>query len=177
MKLLCLLLSILFFACSTGVPVVEQRMLARKLIDQGVLHLRSGNLAEARAVFLMAGEIEQNAQFYDALGSLAFAEQKYLAAEKYFILAYQQDNDYFNALGNLAVLYDILGERKLADELYQQVIKKDPKNFKFRNNFAVFLYDYYSKRGQSSDLAKEEFLKAKNLFPADTIVKNLGMIK
>ena len=48
---------------------------------------------------------------------------------------------------NLAVIYEELGERMLAKEMYQETLKYNPDHYKARVNIAIIL----EKEGQSKE--------------------------
>lgn len=160
---LVLLLLMMNFACvpiADGSRDLDQRMLALELIDQGTRHLRAGSLVRAEAAFKMSSELVGSAAAWDGLGCVAFRSGDKKAAEEYFWKAYQVDRNYVNALGNLALLYDLEGLETEASRLYKLALEQKPQNFQIRNNFAVFSYEYSNKGESSRARSKRELMKA-----------------
>ena len=114
---------------------------ANELIDQGVLLLRAGQLDQAEASFAVAQEIADFAAALDGLGCIALLRGNYTRAERLFRRAYEMDDSYDHVLGNLALLYEMQGDRAQAKHFYKHALSDNPKSFRFRNNFAIFLYE------------------------------------
>jgi Flp pilus assembly protein TadD len=170
---------ILFTGCMATVPPVnfEDRMLSLDLIDQGTRHLRAGELAEAKASFLMSFELQASAVAVDGLGCVAFRAGDYPAAEQYFWRALEMDEDYSNSLGNLALLYDVQKQPLRAKKFYKQAIAEDPKNIRFRNNLAVLLLENDSGDRITRAIAREELLKAASIVKHSIIEDNIARTK
>lgn len=146
---------------------------SQRLVDQGTFFLRQGKFAEARAAFSMAREISGSPIALDGLGCVAMLEGRYEVAQRYFISAYQKDNQYTNALANLALLYELYGYSAEAETLYRQVLGEEPRNFRARNNFAAFMHD----NGHQYDIVvSDELNKAFSLTPHPLIKANLSLI-
>jgi len=174
------------FSGCTGVVVAPDSSAVSeslKLVDQGTLHLRDGALDQAQASFEMAWEIGSQAAALDGLGCVAFMREDYPSAEQYFVQAYQQDPDYSNSLGNLALLYEKHGLSNDALQLYERAIEEDPKNIRSRNNFAGFLASGKAANGNSqlrkadSQRAKRELQRAAALANNPIINENIGRLK
>lgn len=155
----------------------EDKLKALQLIDQGTLHLREGNLEDAKASFILSNDINESAAATDGLGCVSFMKQDYIEAEKLYIKAYRMEDNYFNSLANLALLYEQTHSKKEARKLYELAVNANPTNFKIRSNFGAFLYDNYSKNSDESALGKEELYKAKNILPAKIITDNIKLIE
>lgn len=179
-KLLLFVLITLLSACAPmnmGATLVEQQE-ARELIDKGTAHLREYELEDAQAAFSLAVELAELPAAYDGLGCVALLAGEYKIAEQYFVYAYNKDENYKNALGNLAYLYEIRGFKIRARQLYLAAIEENPGNFRFRNNFAAFLVDdkYSSSRSVDLTRAKTELFKAQALFKHKVISDNLKQL-
>lgn len=164
---------ILMGCASSKTPTLDDMRQSRRLIDQGTLFLRQGKLTEARASFDMAREIDSAPSTLDGLGCVAMLEKRFELAQKYFIQAYQKDNQYTEALGNLALLYDLQGYHHEAEVLYRRALDQDPKNFRIRNNFAAFLHD---NKNQYDIVVSDELGKAFSLVPHPLIETNLNFV-
>lgn len=114
---------------------------AQRLIDQGVLHLRSNDLSRAEASFFAAYELQPTAPALDGLGSVSLLRKEYESAERFFRQAIQHDGRYPRAYGNLALLLEITGRRREALHYYRVAITLDPEIVAIRNNYAALLYD------------------------------------
>lgn len=170
-------LSLTFFlsACAVTVPQIsmEDQSEAERLVNQGTAFLRAGNVADAKSSFNVALELTQEAAAWDGLGCVAFFEGKLEDAERYYFRALQIDSSYIDALGNLALLYEAKGEVAKAEYYYQKAIELDPKNYRVRNNYAVFLKEVRGK----SELSKSELNKAKIIAPHAVIEDNLHKVR
>ncbi|MDC0357833.1 hypothetical protein OAO01_03385 [Oligoflexia bacterium] len=145
---------------------------ALRLIDQGTAQLRGRKLDQAEASFTVAAETAPLPAAYDGLGCVALVRGDYVRAEKLLWRAYNMGDPYDHALGNLALLYEAQGLKEKAAALYLDAMKKNPKNFRLRNNFAVFLVDNYSE-SERYIMAVDELLKAQALAKHPLIEENL----
>ena len=141
-------------------------------IDKGVLKLREGELEEAKAAFKVSLELNPSAAAYDGLGCVAIMEKRYSDAETLLWKAYNMDRQYDHVLGNLAFLYEAKGEIQTAKRFYLEAIDKNPSQFRFRNNFAAYLWDHES-YGNSSRGALEQLRKARSLSDDELIQQNI----
>ena len=165
---------IMLLGCVSGKqPSLDDMRESRRLVNQGTLFLRQGLLDQARASFSMARELDGSAAAIDGLGCVAMLEQRFEIAQRYFIRAYELDNNYADALGNLALLYELYGYLNEAETLYRRALAIDPKNFRTRNNYAAFLHDH---RGGKDIRVEDEFNKAFSLTPHPLIKANLEII-
>lgn len=143
----CFLVLVFMNGCIAGRPVdLEDRLTAQKLIDQGVAYLRRGERERARSAFQLSFELVRSAAAVDGLGCVAFLEGQVDLAERYFVESYEMDPKYSNSLGNLALLYELQGYGNEAMLLHKRAVYENPRNYRFRNNFAVFLHDRGSKK-------------------------------
>jgi len=178
LRIIFLFLAGLASACA---PVVkpaldlDAKRQALKLVDQGVVQLRAGELDAASASFRVAYDIEALPQALDGLGAAAYLQGDYNAAENYYIRAYQLDNTYYEAIGNLALLYESQGNKEGAERLYNIAVQKVPTNFRIRNNFGAFLYDKDSS-SRAKETARIELIKAKALAAHPLIENNLEQV-
>ena len=180
-----ILVLLVFNLCACAVPVAPNPSSINeglKLVDQGTLQLRKGAFDQAQASFEMAWEIANLAAALDGLGCVAFLREDYPGAEQYFVQAYQQDPDYSNSLGNLALLYERHGLSDEAQQLYERAIAEDPKNVRSRNNFAGFLVSEgganRSAQGRKAGIirAKHELHRAAALANNPIINENIGRL-
>jgi Tfp pilus assembly protein PilF len=153
-------------------PSLDDEVRARELIDQGVLELRAGGLEQARASFELAYELAPSAAALDGMGCAAMLQGDVAGAEKLLLSAYEFDQEYTNSLGNLALLYEIQGMREEARRLYERAVQENPKNFRFRNNFAAFLIEYGSEASDRAR-AREQLQKARAMAPHPLVGENL----
>lgn len=140
---------------------------AAELVDRGVIFLRGGQLEEAQASFEAASEIGQIPAALDGLGCIAFLRGEPEVAIKLFEAAYNQGS-YPMALANLAVVHESLGNLTFADTLYRRAIAEDPKNYRARGNFSVFMAEYLDEKEE----ARKELLKAKVIESNPLLVHN-----
>ncbi|MCB0352182.1 MAG: tetratricopeptide repeat protein [Bdellovibrionales bacterium] len=150
----------------------DEHLSSLELIDHGTLLLRDRQLEAAEAAFRVALQIEQNPNSYDGLGCIELLRGNFSKAEKLFFQAFEQDERYVAAIGNLALLYELTGNLQLAEAFYQRALLEDPENFRVRNNFAVFVKEHY---GESSavERSRKELLGAKALAAHPAIEENL----
>lgn len=153
-------------------PPLEHRHKGMELIDQGVIHLRSGQLEEAQASFEAAYEIGKLPEALDGLGAVAMLKGSPEVAIELFEAAYNE-GEYPFALGNLALAHEMLGNLVLANQLYNRAIEEDPTNFRARGNFSVFITDYLDER----EKAKSELLKAKAIEATPLLVHNQEVLE
>ena len=125
---------------------------------------------------MLSYELSPNAAAVDGLGCVAMLQQDFRRAEKLFIEAYEMDRDYYHALGNLALLYEMQGEQQRALRMYKRAIKNNPTNVHFRNNFGVFLFEQEVGR-QPEYRALLELQKAAALAPNARVVDNIETIE
>jgi Tfp pilus assembly protein PilF len=155
---------------------LEARQRALQLIDQGVGYLRSGDLDRAEASFKVSLNLVPNSAALDGLGCVALLSGHLDRAEQYFIKAYQSDPNYTYSLGNLALLYELVGDRETALKLYQRALTENPRAFQFQNNYAAFLHDYLSV-GDRRQSVRAELLKAEALVRHPIIQVNIDKVK
>ena len=153
MRIFFVLLAVVISGCAVITPAsVDEIHKARSLVTQGVQHLRLGQLDRARASFEVAYQIANLPEAIDGLGCVSFIEGDLDQAERYFVEAYERDPEYVHVLGNLSLLYEARGEKKLADKLYRLALRENPENFRVRNNYAVFLQEAGTKGGRQAML-------------------------
>ena len=172
-----LLLSIVVnISCIACAPLDLERNVkdqhdAESLIDQGVLMMRAGRLDEARAAFGVSFELNPSAAAIDGLGCVAFRAHRFEEAERYFKMAIEQDPEYSEAYGNLALLVEYGGQKTEAQRLYKEALARKPKNFRARNNLGVLLEGL----GERA-LGRDELLKAAALTDDNLVRDNLKRI-
>lgn len=174
-----LLMSFVFFATGcvqvTRTPGPEDIMESMNLVDQGSAYLELGQLDRARSSFQVAWDVGQTAAALDGLGCVAFLEGDLLKAQSYFIRAYERDDSYTEAIANLALLYDRVGDTEHAEMLYRHVVEMDPKNYRARNNLAALMQG--KSRGVRDEAALRELLRAASLSDHPLIKMNLETLE
>lgn len=164
------LLLFLFFLISCIPTVSKDNIeLAKKYADKATIDMIKGDFEQAKAGFNLSLELAIVPESYDGLGCLAFYNKNYKEAEYFFIRAYEQDKTYIRALSNLALLYDSLGLKEDARRVFHFALQRIPEDYRLRNNFAGFLFDY--KDEESKEMAKEELRKA-FVMKKDMLIKN-----
>ncbi|RMG40802.1 MAG: tetratricopeptide repeat protein [Candidatus Dadabacteria bacterium] len=153
-------------------PDFAAKQKAQALVDKGTLALRAGELEKAAAAYSVATEVAPIAAAYDGLGCVAFMDGRYRQAESFYKKALELDENYYDVLGNLALLYHQQGKDKLARRYYLEALKKQPDNYRVRNNYAVFLYE---KIGPYN--AEIELKKALSLVEHPVIVNNINKLR
>jgi len=160
--------------CFLGGQVREDRyQQAVGLVDQGVKKLHEGKVDEASMAFSLAAELAPLAAAVDGQGCVALLKGDFARAEELFNRAYQMDNSYDDALGNLALLMDLTGRPEKAKALYNQAIDKIPDHVGFRNNKAALEYD----RGERKMVVIQELEKAALIGDSPVVKANLDILK
>ena len=147
-------LTILITGCTPMVDTAVDPILYEKslnLVDQGVQLMRLNDLKNAQSSFDVALELAPVAAAVDGLGCVAFLKGDLITAEKQFLKAYDMDSTYDEALGNLAMVYEAQGKLVEARKMYTKAIKANPDNYRFRNNYSIFLAQYGGTRKHVDD--------------------------
>lgn len=172
--------AILVLACVGCAPVKVKApsadpSLSSKLIDQGVAAMRLNKLEDAEASFQAAYEIHNTPAAVDGLGCVALRRKDYQKAIEYFKVAYDMDAKYTRALGNLALAYELSGDRESAEATYKRAIYENPADYRARGNFGGLLLDL----GSEKDLerAHAELVKAYAIVPHPVIKQNLKEVR
>jgi Flp pilus assembly protein TadD len=141
---------------AAGVPehIYERALL---LVDEGTMQLREQKFIEAEATFAIAREMAPLAAAVDGKGCALMMQGRFDEAEQLFREAYDMDKEYDEALGNLALLYDVRGEPARAREVYELFLRTNPEVGTVRNNYAGLLYDL----GVDHSTVQRELLKAR----------------
>ena len=175
MKRILLLIYLVFPGCLLPGPqpiTVDRHQDSLKMIDQGTVLLRGGQLDRAQASFVVAFQLAPCSAALDGLGSVAYARGDFVEAEKLFKKAYEMDPTYGVALSNLALLYENQGFHARARSLYLQAEVLEPRNIRLKNNFAVF-------RAKRGDLAgsRESLLEAAAIADNPIIEANVKSVQ
>lgn len=175
-RVLILLIGAALTSCAVPVSIDSHaRQLALQLVDEGIIHLRSGDLAGAGSSFEVSLEIQPTPEAIDGLGCTALLAGKYEEAEVLFIKALQFDEGYSHALGNLALLYDLMGRKELALNIYERALKESPQDFRVRNNFAGVLNDKEAGKNNQK-VVTGELRKASVLATHPVIMSNMRKV-
>jgi len=173
-KLILIAIVLLMSGCVFGMnPSMDDEQEVSRLVDEGILHMREGDLDRAKANFELAGDLTVSAAAVDGLGCIAFLQEDYALAEELFWQAYETDSTYNNSLGNLALLFEKQGRKAEAEKLFAQAMREDPKNFRMRNNYAAYLGDNKGPK----ERAFSELYKAQALFNHPMIYDNINILK
>ncbi len=146
---------------------------AMRLVDQGTLLMRVGDLDQAQASFQVAMELADLPQAVDGLGCIALLSGQFDVAERLFVHAYNMDPEYNNSLGNLALLYDLRGLSNQSESVYRMALESEPNDFRARNNYAAFLARY---RGTKDAAVRYELLKAQVVKSHPIINENIEVV-
>jgi Flp pilus assembly protein TadD len=114
---------------------------AQRLVDLGTSQIREGKFEQAGVSFSTAYELAGLASAVDGQGCVALIQGEFEEAERFFRRAYEMDRTYNQALANLALLQDIIGNRELAKKLYGEALDVLPDSASLRNNRAALEYD------------------------------------
>ena len=132
----------LITGCFRADPVPMARYQeAQRLVDLGTSQIREGKFEQAGVSFSTAYELAGLASAVDGQGCVALIQGEFEEAERFFRRAYEMDRTYNQALANLALLQDIIGNRELAKKLYGEALDVLPDSASLRNNRAALEYD------------------------------------
>ncbi len=161
--------------CTLSPAIPEGRyQQALRLVDDGTHLLRARRLIEADASFSMAADLAPLASAVDGRGCVAMMSGDYVSAEKFFVSAYEMDRTYDEALGNLALLYDVTGDMPRAREVYEMLFETLPGNTSARNNYAAVLYGLGSNISEVEHELRKAAALSGNGVIADNITKVAG---
>ena len=180
LMLVTFLFSCVLFSC---VPMETKRNYnplnrgkAKRLINQGTVYLHANDLDRALASFEVAHDLAGLPEAVDGAGCVAMLRGDHDSAEALFRRAYDIDNNYYDAIGNLALLFENQGELTKAYHTYKMAIDGAPGNFRIRNNFAAFLAEY-NIRGDGDTDAMSELKKAESLGDHKYISNNVELLQ
>lgn len=114
---------------------------AVRLIEDGTVQLRVGDLDQADALFSLAYQITPLAAALDGQGCVAFRRGDLNRAEQLFSDAYRLDAGYDEGAAHLALLLEVRGERERALEIYDWYLRRHPDDWWARNNRAAAWHD------------------------------------
>lgn len=168
-----LLLLAPLLGCVVGVKVSEKDyQKALTLVDVGTTKLRELDWDSAQAAFILAEELAPLAAAIDGQGCVAMMLGDFEKAERLFKEAYAADKGYDEALANLALLYDIKGDRVRARELFESFLEQNPDSAPARNNYAAVLDDL----GTDKATVMHELLKARALQSNEIVEENITKV-
>ena len=108
-----------------------------KLIEQALNFKRKGDLISAELDLKKALKTEpDNFIVLNNLGSIYTAKNELKKAKDFFSRAINIKQDYNNAIFNLALINEEMGNKNVAVELYKNAIKHDPHNLGFYYNLS-----------------------------------------
>lgn len=147
-------------ACFPQVGVPDWRYeQAERLVDEGTMALREGRLSDAEDAFELAREHAPLAAALDGQGCVALLRGDLAQAELLFRRAYESDATYDEALGNLALVLDVVGRKEEALDLYRAMLEQHPEAGQHRSNRAALAFDVgENRRGVEAELAKAVLL-------------------
>jgi|688.fasta_scaffold21291_9 tetratricopeptide (TPR) repeat protein len=157
---------------SAGIPVWRYDQ-ADRLVDEGVVALREGRLADAETAFDLARDYAPLAAALDGKGCVAFQRGDFAQAEELFREAYESDGTYDDALGNLALVLDVVGRDQEALDLYQLLLEQHPEAARQRNNRAALAFE----SGKTYVEVEAELAKAALDMNGGPLEKNLEIIR
>ena len=100
-----------------------------KLIEQALNFKRKGDLISAELDLKKALKTEPNNFIVlNNLGNIYSAKNELKKAKDFFSRAINIKQDYSNAIFNLALINEEMGNKNVAVELYKNAIKHDPDN-------------------------------------------------
>jgi Flp pilus assembly protein TadD len=146
---------------------------ARRFIDAGTVHLRSGEFDQAAAAFDVAFQMAALPEALDGLGCVAFMRGELEIAARFFRAAYERDPTYGQALGNLALVLESSGDAGGAAASYKRALELDPRNFRARTNHAAFIARQNGSTVLPGTDAQRELLRARVVHPHPLIEWNL----
>ena len=121
--------------------------------------LREGRLSDAATAFGLARDYAPLAAALDGKGCVAFLKGDFAQAEDLFRQAYESDVTYDEALGNLALVLDVVGRHEEALDLYGELLEQHPEAARQRNNRAALAFDEATDpREVEAELAKAALL-------------------
>lgn len=152
-------------------PDSEKIREARALVDRGTVELRQGRLPQAEAAYRVALELTPLPAGFDGLGCVAFLQGDIPKAQSFWLRALELNPQYSQALGNLALLYETIGDFARSEALYKAALRAEPRNFRARNNYAAFLLRKNDRT--LDDKPRAELLKAYTVARHPAIEANL----
>ena len=155
-----------------GIPAWRYEQ-AERLVDEGVVALREGRLADAETAFDLARDYAPLAAALDGKGCVAFQRGLFVEAEELFQKAYESDRTYDDALGNLALVLDVVGRDEEALVLYQLLLEQHPEAARQRNNRAAVAFD----NGEAHLEVEAELAKAALGMSGGPVEKNLEIVR
>ncbi|NMC62800.1 MAG: tetratricopeptide repeat protein [SAR324 cluster bacterium] len=169
-----LILIIFLSACSViETPDPFQIQQAELHVDRGSIYLELNDLQRAEAEFGLALEIAPLAAAMDGLGCVTMMKGDFKEAEKLFQKAHEMDISYHHSLANLALLYEIQGDKRKAQEFYEEEIGLELMDYRARNNYAALRYDLF----EDLDEAQGLMLQAQAINTHPLIQDNLSVLE
>lgn len=150
------------------------RAAALDLIDHAVVQLEAGFVEQAEASFAMAFERYPLAAALDGMGCAQLYAGDLPQAKEFFTLARSLDPEYYTALGHLAGVAELQGDRAKAERLYREALFYEPQNIRTRNNFAAFLFE--NLRGRDLTQVRRELLRANSIARLAVVQENFSKV-
>lgn len=154
----------------------DRYLQAMELVDKGTQLLRSKRFQQAAATFSVAVDIMPLPEAYDGIGCAWLELGDLQGAEKMFWTAFRQNPDYWYSLGNLALLYERVGERRAARDLLREVVRNLPGDYQVRNNLGVLTVGNDDGMSGSGGEALEHFRKAIALRDHPQVLRNRDIL-
>lgn len=146
---------------------------AQRQIDRGVLCLKLGDVQRAKAHFTLALEFAPVAAAVDGLGAAAFLEGDLEEAGRLFERAFSMDAGHAASLTNLGIFHEAMGDADEAEVWYMRALRKNPGDYRARNNLAALQYD----RNSDPETVQEMLMQAQALSLHPVIEHNIDVIR
>jgi tetratricopeptide (TPR) repeat protein len=137
--------------CSVHHQSSRDRTQAEELVERGIVLMRGGDVDKAYAAYELAFDTYPLASALDGKGCVAVLKGNFGEAERYFLLAADQNPHYTAWKTNLAFLRELQGRPESALDLYRSYLKKKRFDPKRRSNYSAFLYDKGASLGVNDD--------------------------
>lgn len=111
-----------------------------KGISVGAVFLLTACVAQPEAPVRTEAEIEESVSAYTELGFAYLERQNLERAKRAFVKAQSMDKNEPDTLHGMALVYQLEGENRLAEEYFRKALSEGGQFSVARNNFAAFLY-------------------------------------
>lgn len=125
------------------VPVMPHRHAIEegsRLLGEGMVALRRGELHQADTAFRLAWELTQSPQALDGRGCVALLRGDIDEARQWFTALTTRFPDYLQGQVHLGMVYEKGGDLRQAEALYRRVLTLDRSNVSARMNLIAVQY-------------------------------------